>query len=131
MALGIGANRQWDPFLDAWLAQVGDKWNTPAGRDVIFDVDWQGGAALSARWPDDSLKIFILPPDLETLAARLRSRATDPASVIDVRLSGAIEELKHYPEYQHLIVNDDFDRALSELAGIIRKELATATMSRP
>ena len=89
-----------------------------AGRDVIFDVDWQGGAALSARWPDDSLKIFILPPDLETLAARLRSRATDSGAVIDVRLAGAIEELKHFPEYQHLIVNDDLDRAYGLLRAI-------------
>src|SRR4051812_13097597 len=81
------------------------------GTDVIFDVDWQGGAALAERWPSDSLKIFILPPDLETLASRLFKRATDAPDVIERRLQKAIEELNHFEEYQHLIVNDDVDRA--------------------
>lgn len=89
-----------------------------AGRDIIFDVDWQGGAALSSRWPNDSLKIFILPPDLATLESRLRQRATDAASVIDARLKKAIEELGHYPEYQHLIVNDDLERAYATLRSL-------------
>ena len=85
---------------------------------MIFDVDWQGGAALSARWPADSLKIFILPPDLETLAARLRQRATDAPEVIERRLRKAIEELEHFDEYQHLIVNDDLERAYAVLRAI-------------
>jgi len=88
------------------------------GRDVIFDVDWQGGAALSARWPQDSLKIFILPPDLRTLEARLRTRATDDPKIIERRLAKAIEELEHYPEYQHLIVNDDLERAYAVLRAL-------------
>jgi guanylate kinase len=82
-----------------------------AGRDMIFDVDWQGGAALSAQWQADCLKVFILPPDLRVLAQRLRSRATDSAEVIERRLRKAIEELAHYEEYEHLIVNDDLERA--------------------
>lgn len=88
------------------------------GNDVIFDVDWQGGAALSARWPADSLKIFILPPDLEILASRLRQRATDDPRVIEKRLAKAIEELEHYNEYQHLIVNDELERAYAVLRAI-------------
>jgi len=88
------------------------------GTDVIFDVDWQGGAALAARWPEDSLKVFILPPDLEILASRLHNRATDAADVIDRRLRKAIEELNHFDEYQHLIVNDDLDRAYAVLRAI-------------
>lgn len=88
------------------------------GRDIIFDVDWQGGAALSARWPADSLKIFILPPDLDILAARLRQRATDNPRVIEKRLAKAIEELEHYREYQHLIVNDDLERAYAVLRAL-------------
>ena len=60
-----------------------------AGRDMIFDVDWQGGARLSERWPSDSLKIFILPPDQATLEARLRQRATDAPDVIERRLREA------------------------------------------
>jgi guanylate kinase len=88
------------------------------GNDVIFDVDWQGGAALAARWPEDALKIFILPPDLEVLASRLQNRATDAPDVIDRRLRNAIEELNHFDEYQHLIVNDDVDRAYAVLRAI-------------
>jgi guanylate kinase len=88
------------------------------GRDMIFDVDWQGGKALSSRWPMDSLKVFILPPDLATLEARLRSRATDAPHVIETRLQNALDELTHYPEYPHLIVNDDIDRAYAVLRGI-------------
>lgn len=89
-----------------------------AGRDVVFDVDWQGGEALAQKWPDDSLKIFILPPDLETLDARLRQRATDATEVIERRMRKARDELEHYPEYQYLIVNDDLDRAYAVLRAI-------------
>lgn len=89
-----------------------------AGRDVIFDVDWQGGAALSQRWPADALKVFILPPDLETLRARLHNRATDAPDVIERRQRKALDELSHYPEYKHLIVNDDLDRAYAVLRAI-------------
>jgi guanylate kinase len=89
-----------------------------AGRDVIFDVDWQGGAALSARWPQDSLKIFILPPDLRTLEERLKKRATDDPKIIEKRLAKAIEELEHFGEYQHLIVNDDIERAYAVLRAL-------------
>jgi len=88
------------------------------GSDVIFDVDWQGGAALSARWPDDSLKIFILPPDMVTLESRLKSRATDAPDVVARRLGKAREELEHYGDYQHLIVNDDLERAYQVLRAI-------------
>lgn len=88
------------------------------GRDVIFDVDWQGGAALSLRWPEDCLKIFVLPPDLETLERRLRQRATDAPHVVETRLRNAKDELTHYPEYEHLVVNDDLERAYGLLRGI-------------
>lgn len=88
------------------------------GSDIIFDVDWQGGAALAARWPADSLKVFILPPDLEILANRLHQRATDAPEVIERRLKKAIEELNHFDEYQHLIVNDDLDRAYQVLRAV-------------
>ena len=88
------------------------------GRDVIFDVDWQGGKALSAGWPRDSLKIFVLPPNLTTLEDRLRSRATDSPEVIQRRIDKAKDELRHYNEYQHLIVNDDLDRAYEALRAL-------------
>jgi guanylate kinase len=89
-----------------------------AGRDIIFDVDFQGGASLSSRWPQDSLKIFILPPSMDALALRLRQRATDSQEVIDRRLRKAREELQHFNEYQHLIVNDDLERAYNLLRAI-------------
>jgi guanylate kinase len=88
------------------------------GRDVVFDVDWQGGRALSAKWPADALKIFILPPDLDTLESRLRRRATDVEGVIQRRLRKAIDELEHYDEYDDVIVNDDLDRAYDLLRAI-------------
>ncbi|HET9622915.1 MAG TPA: guanylate kinase [Kofleriaceae bacterium] len=88
------------------------------GDDVIFDVDWQGGQALAARWPHDSLKIFILPPDLQILETRLRSRATDAEDVIDRRLKKAIDELGHFDEYHHLIVNDEVERAYGVMRAI-------------
>ena len=89
-----------------------------AGHDIIFDVDWYGGAALAAIWPQDSLKIFILPPDVATLEARLRQRATDAPEVIERRVRKAHDELEHFDEYQHLIVNDDVDRAYNLLRAI-------------
>ena len=99
-------------------AQAPDEAALDRGIDVIFDVDWQGGAMLAQRWPRDSLKVFILPPDLDVLASRLQGRATDAPEVIERRLRKAIEELTHYDEYQHLIVNDDLDRAYAVLRAI-------------
>lgn len=89
-----------------------------SGRDVIFDVDYRGGASLWARWPDDALKVFILPPSLAKLEERLRNRATDAPDVIERRLRKAKEELTHFDEYEYLIVNDDLDRAYATLRAI-------------
>lgn len=89
-----------------------------SGRDMVFDVDWQGGRALAYQWPNDMLRIFILPPDLATLEQRLRRRATDAEEVIQRRLRVAIDELKHTVEYEHRIVNDDIDRAYATLRAI-------------
>jgi guanylate kinase len=88
------------------------------GRDIIFDVDWQGGQNLAARWPADCLKIFVLPPDRETLASRLRQRATDAPEIVARRLANAEEELRHFHEYQYLIVNDELERAYGLLRAI-------------
>jgi len=89
-----------------------------SGRDVVFDVDWQGGRALAWQWPLDALRIFILPPDLGSLEQRLRRRATDSEEVIGRRLRVAIEELAHHEEYEHRIVNDDIQRAYAALRAI-------------
>ncbi len=86
-----------------------------AGRDVVFDVDGQGGCALAAKWPGDSLRVFVLPPSLSSLEERLRRRATDTDEVIRRRLKKAIEELAYHRRYEHRIVNDDLDRAYQTL----------------
>lgn len=100
------------------------------GRDVIFDVDWYGGANLAAIWPDDALKIFILPPDIATLDARLRQRATDAPHVIEHRVRAAHDELTHFNEYPYLIVNDDIDRAYALLRAIyLTRKYGTADRS--
>lgn len=88
------------------------------GVGVVFDVDWQGGKALSGQWPDDALTIFVLPPDWATLESRLRRRATDAEEVIERRLRTALDELGHHAEYQHCVVNDDLDQAYRVLRAI-------------
>ncbi len=88
------------------------------GRDMIFDVDYQGANSLAAQWPDDSVRIFILPPDLDTLASRLQRRATDAPDVIARRLAKAIEELRQYESYDHLVINRELDPAYELLRAI-------------
>jgi len=88
------------------------------GRDVIFDVDWQGGQSLSQQWPDDAVKVFILPPDLATLEDRLHRRGTDDEDVIQRRLRKALDELTHWEDYHHVIVNEVLDDAYAVLRSI-------------
>ena len=88
------------------------------GQDMIFDVDYQGARALASLWPEESVKIFILPPDLATLASRLRTRATDSDEVIERRLRKALDELGYYGEYDHLIVNERLEEAYGVLRAI-------------
>jgi guanylate kinase len=88
------------------------------GRDVLFDIDYQGGRQLRAKFQPDALLVFILPPSLEELERRLRRRATDDEDVILRRLQKAHEEIEHYALYDYLIVNDDLDRAYDELRSI-------------
>jgi guanylate kinase len=88
------------------------------GRDMIFDVDYQGAGALARMWPELSLRIFILPPDLETLRRRLYTRATDAEEVIERRLKKAIEELRQFADYDHLIINRELEQAYGTLRAI-------------
>jgi guanylate kinase len=89
-----------------------------SGRDVVFDVDWQGGGELARQWPRDALRIFILPPDLTSLEERLRRRATDSEEVINRRLRMAIDELAHHDEYEHRVINQDLEPAYAMLRAI-------------
>jgi guanylate kinase len=102
------------------------------GRDMLFDIDWQGGRALAGQWPDDVVKVFVLPPSLAVLEARLRGRGTDDAQVIERRLRRAVEEMAHYPEYDYLVVNDDLDQAYATLRAVyLTSRLTTRLTSRP
>lgn len=95
------------------------------GQDVILEIDWQGAAQVRA----DSrargapcCSIFVLPPSLQALEDRLRARRTDSDAVIARRLRDAVDDMRHYAEFDHVIVNDDFEQALNDLQAITRKE---------
>ncbi len=88
------------------------------GRDLLFDIDFQGGRQLKQKFADDMVLIFILPPSLDELAKRLRGRATDAREVIERRLRVAREELRHYDEYDFVIVNENLNRAYDALRAI-------------
>lgn len=92
-----------------------------AGRDVILEIDWQGARQIRA-WRTDAVGVFILPPSRQALEARLQGRQTDSAEVIARRMRDAVNEMRHYAEYDYLVVNDDFATALAELQAIIQAQ---------
>lgn len=91
------------------------------GVDVFLDIDWQGAQQIRDKMPQ-ARSIFILPPSKDELDRRLRGRGQDSEEVIAKRMEQAVAEMSHYAEYDYLIVNDDFDTALSDLKIIIRAE---------
>ncbi|SFN58538.1 guanylate kinase [Izhakiella capsodis] len=91
------------------------------GVDIFLDIDWQGAQQIRHKLPD-ARSIFVLPPSREELDRRLRGRGQDSEEVISRRMAQAVAEMDHYAEYDYLIVNDDFDLALSDLKTIIRAE---------
>lgn len=94
---------------------------TAGGKDVVMDIDIQGGMSIKKCFPEAVL-IFVVPPSEEVLEERLRGRATDDERVIRTRLANAIEELKWAPRYDHRVVNDDLDAAVREVRGIVEGE---------
>lgn len=92
-----------------------------SGVDVFLDIDWQGAQQIRQQMPD-ARSIFILPPSREELSRRLRGRGQDSEEVINKRMAKAESEISHYGEYDYLIINDDFDLALSDMKTIIRAE---------
>lgn len=90
-----------------------------AGRDVILEIDWQGAQQVRRLMPE-ALSIFIVPPSKQALQERLDSRGQDSADVIDGRMKEAASETSHYAEFDYLIVNDQFEEALSDLKSILR-----------
>ena len=113
-------------------AQVFDHWyGTPrapveaalgAGRDMVFDIDWQGARQIAARMRDDMVSVFILPPSMTELHERLRRRAKDSEKVVLARMEKAIDEVSHYDEYDYVIVNDDIERSVDAVRGILAAE---------
>ncbi|WP_181706885.1 guanylate kinase [Chthonobacter rhizosphaerae] len=114
-----------------WAEVHGNLYATPrppvekalaAGRDVLFDIDWQGAAQLREKMPDDVVSIFILPPTMAELKARLTRRAEDAADVIEKRLKNARSEIQQWPNFDYIVVNDDLQGAFGDLNAILRAE---------
>ena len=119
-----------DSLLE-WAEVHGNCYGTPKekvqeltmkGRDVLFDVDWQGAAQIYEKVGTALVRIFILPPSLDALRTRLTGRGQDAPDVIVRRLAGAKAEIAHWQEYDYVIINDDLDRAYTQLHAIITAE---------
>ena len=93
-----------------------------AGRDVLFDIDWQGTQQLREKARDDLVSVFILPPSAKELERRLKRRAQDTKVVISSRMSKAANEMSHWPEYDYVVVNRDVGEAFSEVRAILGAE---------
>ena len=93
-----------------------------SGRDVLFDIDWQGARQLRDRCGDDLASIFILPPSAASLEQRLHSRAQDSADVVARRMAKAGEEIRHWGEYDYVVVNTEIEQALTEIDAILTAE---------
>lgn len=92
------------------------------GRDVLFDVDWQGSASLRAKAKDDVVTIFILPPTAADLEQRLNVRAQDPPETVRRRMLGASNEIQHWTEYDYVVVNYDIGRSVAAIRAILAAE---------
>lgn len=93
-----------------------------AGRDVLFDIDWQGTQQIAARMRDDLVTVFILPPSAAELKRRLTVRAADSEEVIARRMAKAASEMSHFPEYDYVVINRDLSQSIAEVAAILTAE---------
>jgi guanylate kinase len=114
-----------------WAEVFGYRYGTPrrpveralrAGRDVLFDIDWQGTQQLREKARNDLVSIFILPPSVQELERRLKRRAQDSHDIIGSRMAKAAGEMSHWPEYDYVIVNRDKDEAFIEVEAILAAE---------
>jgi len=119
-----------------WAEVHGNGYGTPRepvekvlaqGRDMLFDVDWQGARQVRERLGDDVVSIFVLPPSMRELRARLERRAEDSAASIDTRLEAARQEIGRWRNYQYVIVNHDLQRAYKDVLAIVAAERLRAT----
>jgi guanylate kinase len=114
-----------------WAEVFGHHYGTPrrpviealeAGRDVLFDIDWQGTQQLRERARDDLVSVFILPPSVRELERRLRRRAQDSKDIIGSRMAKAAGEMSHWPEYDYVIINRKIEVAFAEVRTILAAE---------
>ncbi|MEK9794530.1 MAG: guanylate kinase [Hyphomicrobiales bacterium] len=103
--------------------------NIQAGRDVIFDIDWQGASQLRKNFRENILSVFILPPSAAELMSRLIKRDQDSLDVIKKRLNAAYDEIKHWREYDYIIINDDLEKSYNQLRSIIIAERMKVSQS--
>jgi guanylate kinase len=127
---------RFDAMRDAgelleWAHVFGNRYGTPRapvervleqGRDVLFDVDWQGTQQLRERAPGDLVSVFVLPPSGAELERRLRSRAQDTEEVIRTRMARAADEVSHWGEYDYVVVNRRVDDAFADVRAILAAE---------
>jgi guanylate kinase len=122
--------RDSDAFLE-WAQVHGNFYATPrdpvekalaAGRDMLFDIDWQGGRQVMEKARGDAVSVFILPPSMTELRARLNRRAEDKPEVIEKRLANALVEIPHWKEYDYVVVNRDLQTAFDEVRSILVAE---------
>ena len=114
----------------------GHKYGTPrgpvmkaleAGKDILFDIDWQGTQQLKQQARDDLASVFVIPPSKAELERRLRIRAQDSEDVVRQRMAKASDELSHWAEYDYLLMNDDIQHAMGKLEEILRVERSRRT----
>lgn len=114
-----------------WATVFGNLYGTPkapvekalaAGRDVLFDIDWQGTQQLQQKSPRDLVRVFILPPGAKKLEERLKTRAQDPPDIVKARMAMASDEISHWAEYDYVVINRDRDAALKEISAILSAE---------
>jgi len=122
-------------FLE-WAVVFDNYYGTPrkpveellaAGRDVLFDVDWQGAQSLRDDSPDDVVTVFILPPSGRALEQRLTERAQDAPEIVAARMRGASNEIQHWGEYDYVVINHDIDQALAAVRAILAAERLRCT----
>ncbi len=121
--------RVFDNLYGTSRAQVES--SLQAGQDLILEIDWQGAQQIRRAMPE-AVSIFILPPSRDELERRLRGRGTDSEAVIQRRLRDAATDMTHWDEFDFVVVNDDFERALADLLGVVRgTETERAAAGRP
>ena len=128
--------RQFDALVEKnelleWAEVFDNYYGTPkkpvmdalaAGRDVLFDIDWQGTQQLGDKAPNDLVTVFVLPPSIPELKRRLNKRAQDDYETINRRMAKAADEMSHWFEYDYVVINRDLDQAFADVSAILAAE---------